>query len=100
MTIARINHYAAPRDCTTLDRTLSLASAPPEIQEALKAAPDSALPAIKVTWRNSGVAVNGWKINLTAIGTYGADKESNWLPAPKSDWPSRKFWTAPGRHRQ
>ncbi len=51
----------------------SLASAPPEIQEALKAAPEAALAAIKAAWRNSGVTANGWKINLTAIGTYGTD---------------------------
>src|SRR5690606_18681073 len=32
-----------------------------------------ALPLIKTTWMKSGTLVNGWRINLTAIGTYGTD---------------------------
>ena len=71
-------------------KSFSLASAPPEIQEALKAAPDSALPAIKVAWRNSGAAVNGWKINLTAIGTYGAGVGAQ-PEIGGQRWPSRRF---------
>jgi hypothetical protein len=54
-------------------RSLSLTSQTKEAQEAMTAAPAVALPAIKAVWRNAGVAANGWKTNLMAIGAYGAD---------------------------
>jgi hypothetical protein len=54
-------------------RSFSLASEPKPIQEALNAAPAEALPAIKAAWTRGGVLANGWRINLTAIGTYGTD---------------------------
>ncbi|MFG1466619.1 DUF1254 domain-containing protein [Xanthobacter sp. DSM 24535] len=44
-----------------------------EVQEAIKAAPADALPRIKAAWAKAGVLANGWRTNLTAIGTYGAD---------------------------
>lgn len=46
---------------------------PVEIRAALEAAPEAALPRIKAAWKNAGVEANGWRTNLTAIGTYGAD---------------------------
>lgn len=54
-------------------KSFTLADAPPEVQEALKAAPAVALPLIKQVWANSGTFANGWRTNLTAIGTYGTD---------------------------
>jgi hypothetical protein len=54
-------------------RSFELASQPKPVQDAVEAAPDTALPRIKAAWRNAGVAANGWKTNLTAIGTYGTD---------------------------
>lgn len=46
---------------------------PREIRAALEAAPEAAMPRIKAAWANAGVEANGWRTNLTAIGTYGAD---------------------------
>ena len=54
-------------------KSFSLASAPKEVQDALNAAPADALKQIKATWSKSGALANGWRTNLTAIGTYGAD---------------------------
>jgi hypothetical protein len=54
-------------------KSFSLASAPKEVQDALKAAPPAALAEIKKAWTTSGKLANGWRTNLTAIGTYGAD---------------------------
>ena len=72
-----------PEDYPILDRmkrigiepgkSFSLASAPKDVQDALNAAPATALPQIKAAWKKSGVLSNGWRTNLTAIGTYGAD---------------------------
>lgn len=49
------------------------ASAPADVQAALNGAASLALPLIKPTFVNSGTSANGWKTNLTAIGTYGTD---------------------------
>lgn len=54
-------------------QSFDLASAPKEVQEALKAAPAVALPQIKAAWSKAGVLANGWRTNITAIGTYGTD---------------------------
>jgi len=54
-------------------KSFSLASASKEVQEALNAAPAEALRQIKATWSKSGVLSNGWRTNMTAIGTYGTD---------------------------
>lgn len=54
-------------------KSFSLTSAPKEVQDALNAAPEEALPRIKAAWTSAGVLANGWRTNLTAIGTYGAD---------------------------
>lgn len=54
-------------------KSFSLASAPEEVQDALNAAPAEALDKIKGGVAKSGLLINGWRINLTAIGTYGTD---------------------------
>jgi hypothetical protein len=54
-------------------KSFSLVSAPKVIQDALDVAPAAALAQIKAAWTKSGVLANGWRTNLTAIGTYGAD---------------------------
>lgn len=54
-------------------KSFSLASAPEEVQDALSTAPAEALDKIKASLAKSGVLINGWRINLTAIGTYGTD---------------------------
>ncbi len=54
-------------------KSFSLADQPKEIRDALTAAPATALQQIKTAWTTSGVLQNGWRTNLTAIGTYGAD---------------------------
>ncbi|WP_291747189.1 DUF1254 domain-containing protein [Bauldia sp.] len=51
----------------------SVADQPQAIQDALNAAPEEALPLIKAAWAKAGVLENGWRTNLAAIGTYGAD---------------------------
>lgn len=48
-------------------------SAPREVQTALDAAASSAVPLIKPAFMSSGASANGWRTNLTAIGTYGTD---------------------------
>jgi hypothetical protein len=54
-------------------KSFSLASAPKEVQAALNAAPAVALPQIKEAWSKAGTLANGWRTNMTAIGTYGTD---------------------------
>jgi hypothetical protein len=54
-------------------KSFSFASAPKEVQEALNAAPPVALKQIKETWSKAGTLANGWRTNMTAIGTYGTD---------------------------
>ncbi|MEZ2131581.1 MULTISPECIES: DUF1254 domain-containing protein [unclassified Sinorhizobium] len=54
-------------------KSFSFASAPEEVQDALNTAPAEALDKIKASVAKSGVLINGWRINLTAIGTYGTD---------------------------
>lgn len=54
-------------------KSFALAAQPKAVQDALNAAPAEALPRIKAAWTRAGVAANGWRTNLTAIGTYGTD---------------------------
>ncbi|QGN00060.1 DUF1254 domain-containing protein [Methylocystis parvus] len=54
-------------------KSFKLTSAPKEVQDALNSAPTVALPQIKEAWRKAGVLANGWRTNMTAIGTYGTD---------------------------
>ena len=54
-------------------KSFSLASAPKEVQDALNEAPAEALSQIKAAWSKAGILANGWRTNLTAIGTYGTD---------------------------
>ena len=54
-------------------KSFALSSAPNEVQVALNAAPAEALPRIKAAWTKAGGLANGWRTNLTAIGTYGTD---------------------------
>ena len=53
--------------------SFEFATAPAEVQRALSGAAESALALIKPAFVNSGESANGWKTNLTAIGTYGTD---------------------------
>jgi hypothetical protein len=53
--------------------SFEFARAPEDVQAALNDTPSSMLPLIKPTFVNSGIYANGWKTNLTAIGTYGTD---------------------------
>ncbi|MBB6095927.1 hypothetical protein HNQ60_004818 [Povalibacter uvarum] len=54
-------------------RSFSFASLPAEIQQAVQAAIGSAQGTIKRGLMSSGVRQNGWRTNLTGIGTYGTD---------------------------
>jgi hypothetical protein len=54
-------------------KDFSFDSAPKIVQDALNAAPAAGLKQIKRIFTSSGVAANGWRTNLTAIGTYGTD---------------------------
>lgn len=54
-------------------RSFSFDAAPRDVREALDAAPATALPQIKDAWQNAGRLANGWRTNMTAIGTYGTD---------------------------
>ena len=54
-------------------KSFALASASPETQRALRAAAPDGLKQIEGAFRTSGVQANGWRTNLTAIGTYGTD---------------------------
>jgi len=49
------------------------AAAPKDMRDALNAGPAVALLQIKEAWSKAGLLVNGWRINVSAIGTYGAD---------------------------
>lgn len=54
-------------------KSFKLAEAPTTVQDALNTAPSVALDQIKDAWRKAGALTNGWRTNLTAIGTYGTD---------------------------
>jgi len=54
-------------------KAYSVTSQPQDVQDALNAAPSVAQKEIKEAWRKAGVLANGWRTNLTAIGTYGTD---------------------------
>lgn len=54
-------------------KPFDLNRAAPETKAALEQAPAAALKKIKSAFLKSGIASNGWRTNLTAIGTYGAD---------------------------
>ncbi len=54
-------------------KSFKLADAPKEVQDALNAAPAVALKQIKDAWSKAGVEANGWRTNLSVIGTYGTD---------------------------
>lgn len=54
-------------------KSFDSASAPKEVRDALNAAPAVALKQIKEAWGKAGVLMNGWRTNVTAIGTYGTD---------------------------
>jgi len=54
-------------------RSFSVAGASPEVRRAIERAASGALKLIKATPARSGERANGWRTNLTAIGTYGAD---------------------------
>ncbi|CAD5109945.1 DUF1254 domain-containing protein [Zestomonas carbonaria] len=54
-------------------KDFSYDAAPQVVRDALDAAPADALKQIKQAFRHSGVTANGWRTNLTAIGTYGTD---------------------------
>jgi hypothetical protein len=54
-------------------KDFKLSDAPKEIQEALNAAPPVAIRQIKEAWSTAGRQTNGWRTNVTAIGTYGTD---------------------------
>ena len=47
--------------------------ASPDIQRALADAGPAALKKIKAQFSKAGIASAGWRTNLTAVGTYGAD---------------------------
>ena len=53
-------------------KSFALADAAPDVQQALRAAPE-AFKIIEAAIIRSGNPSNGWRINLTAIGTYGTD---------------------------
>jgi len=54
-------------------RTFSVANVSPEVRQAIERAAPDAVKLIKATLARSGERANGWRTNLTAIGTYGAD---------------------------
>jgi hypothetical protein len=54
-------------------KSFVLTSAKPEVQRALQAAIPEAQQDIEAAVHRSGVLANGWRTNLTAIGTYGTD---------------------------
>jgi hypothetical protein len=53
--------------------TFDFKSASPEVQRALTEAGPAALKKIKAQFMRAGVANAGWRTNLSAVGTYGAD---------------------------
>ena len=54
-------------------KPFALDKASPEVQRALAEAAPVALKKIKAHFLKAGVAKAGWRTNLTAVGTYGAD---------------------------
>jgi len=54
-------------------KSFSLAAAKPELQRALQAVIPDVQRDIEAAMHRSGVLANGWRTNLTAIGTYGTD---------------------------
>ncbi len=54
-------------------KSFALAAVPKDVQDALNAAPAQAIPQIKDAWSKGGTLANGWRTNMTAIGTYGTD---------------------------
>ncbi|MGB6985734.1 MAG: DUF1254 domain-containing protein [Candidatus Aquilonibacter sp.] len=54
-------------------KSFSFAPAPKEIQDALNAAPAGAHKKIKAAAARAGTLLNGWRVNLFDVGTYGAD---------------------------
>ena len=54
-------------------KSFALASVPKEIQEALGAASSDAIKKIKAALASAGTLVNGWRVNLIGVGTYGTD---------------------------
>ena len=54
-------------------KTFDLAKASPEVQQALAEAAPIALKRIEGQFRKAGVLENGWRTNLTAIGSYGSN---------------------------
>jgi hypothetical protein len=54
-------------------KSFSLASASPEARQALEAAAAAAMQLIKQGLTRVGVRQNGWRTNLSNIGTYGTD---------------------------
>ncbi len=54
-------------------KPFDFAAAPPEVQEALKAAPEAAKARIDEAIARGSRIVNGWAMPLNPIGTYGTD---------------------------
>ncbi|MGB8562675.1 MAG: DUF1254 domain-containing protein [Pseudolabrys sp.] len=54
-------------------KPFALDKASPEVQSALSEAGPLALKKIRARFLRAGVANAGWRTNLTAVGTYGAD---------------------------
>jgi hypothetical protein len=54
-------------------KPFSLAAVPASVRQALEAAAAPALQLIKASILNIGIRENGWRTNMTAIGTYGTD---------------------------
>jgi hypothetical protein len=54
-------------------KSFSLAAAPAETKQAFEAAVGPALKQIKAGLAMLGVSQNGWRINMSTIGTYGTD---------------------------
>jgi hypothetical protein len=50
-----------------------LADAPPEVREAVEAAPASAMAQIQASVPRAGAQVNHWQMAYSPIGTYGTD---------------------------
>ncbi len=54
-------------------KSFTLASASKDICDAFDAAPADALKKIKAAVSRAGTLLNGWRVNLTGVGTYGTD---------------------------
>src|SRR5262249_11226364 len=54
-------------------KPFSPASAPPEVRQAVHAAPAEALKQIKAAFAKSGTLANGWRTSIGGVGTYGVD---------------------------